>query len=85
VLEIMGDLLVTEWFQDAADLFIEGLHSPEQWRLAVEHVARLGDKRGRNAMGRSIGILQDIGRTGHIPRSVTTRFEWATLAMEPVR
>ncbi len=68
-------VIVAEQFEDAVGVLVQSLHRAQHRRLLVECFARPGDERRRDAEGRAVGILQNVGRAGHVPDRVAAGFE----------
>ena len=71
----LADVLVAKHREHAAGLLVDGLHRPQERRLLVERLARPRTEGGRDAERGAVGIVEDVGRAGRIPRGVPAGFE----------
>ena len=68
----LTDVLVSKQGQHAVSLLVNRLHRTQKWRFLIEGLSGPRAKRGRNAERCAIGIVEDIGGAGRIPRGVTS-------------
>src|SRR5258706_559448 len=67
--------VLAEQLQDSERLLRQGFHRAEQRGLLVERLAGPRAERGRDAEGGAVGVLEDEGRAGRVPRGVAAGLE----------
>ena len=68
-------LVVAEELEDPHRLLREGVHRAEQRGLLVERLAGPATEGGRDAEGGAVGVFEDEGRAGRVPRGVAAGLE----------
>ena len=68
-------VLVAEEVEEAGRLLGHGLLRAQQRGLVVEGLPGHGDEHGRDAERVAVGVLEDVGRAGHVPAGVAPCLE----------
>jgi hypothetical protein len=68
-------ILLAEHPQQPLRLRVEHLHRAQQGGFLVQRLARPRTEGRRNAQRGAVGVFQDVGGAGHVPRGVAARLE----------
>ena len=71
---------MAEQTQNALRLLVESLHRTQDRGLLIEGLAGPRDEGRWNAQGRSVRVLENIGRTRDVPNRIAPRLEGGTYA-----